>query len=114
MVKSGMYFIPFLNELASGKINLRRDKDNIEERLLKRSILREFKYGEIPDHFMLTKITQKVIVEDLENIIKKVVIPEKSDFAVISENQIDGSEENYIIPHEYYVVIDGEKKILEI
>lgn len=104
----------FLNELAGGKINIRLDEEDIEESLLKRRILRELKYGEVPDLLTLTKITLKAIVEDLENIIQKVVDPKKADYAVISGIQVHGPEENYIVPDEAYVVIDGEKKKIEI
>ncbi|WP_141266680.1 hypothetical protein [Thermodesulfovibrio sp. Kuro-1] len=104
----------FLNELSGGKINIRLDEEDIEESLLKRRILRELKYGEVPDLLTLTKITLKVIVEDLENIIEKVVDSKKADYAVISGIQIHGPEENYIVPDEAYVVVDGEKKKLEI
>lgn len=104
----------FLNELASGKINIRLDEEDIEESLLKRRLLRELKYGEVPDLLTLTKITLKAIVEDLENIIQKVVDPKKADYAVISGIQIHGPEENYIVPDESYVIIDGERKKLEI
>lgn len=104
----------FLNELASGKINIRLDEEDIEESILKRRILRELKYGEVPDLLTLTKITLKTIVEDLENIIKKVVDPEKADYAIISGIQVHGPEENYIVPDEAYVIIDGEKKKLQL
>ncbi|MQK95365.1 hypothetical protein, partial [Escherichia coli] len=76
--------------------------------------LREFKYGEVPDLLTLTKITLKVIVEDLENIIEKVVDPKKANYAVISGIQIHGPEENYIVPDESYVIEDRERKKLEI
>ncbi|GAB6182468.1 hypothetical protein [Thermodesulfovibrio hydrogeniphilus] len=104
----------FLNELSSGKINIRLDEDDIEESLLKRRILRELKYGEVPDLLTLTKITLKAIVEDLEHIIEKVVDQKKADYAVISGIQVHGPEENYIVPDECYVVIDCEKKKLKI
>lgn len=104
----------FLNELSSGKINIRLDEEDIEESLLKRRLLRELKYGEIPDLLTLTKITLKAILEDLENIINKVVDIKKADYAVIAGIQIHGPEENYIVPYDSYVVVDGEKKKLEI
>lgn len=104
----------FLNELKSGKISIRLDEEDIEESLLKRRLLRELKYGEIPDLLTLTKKTLKVIVEDLEHIIEKVVDTKKADYAVISGIQVHGPEENYIIPDESYVVVNGEKKEIKI
>ncbi len=104
----------FLNELSRGKINIRLDEEDIEESLLKRRLLRELKYGEIPDLLTLTKITLKAIVKDLENIIEKVVDAKKADYAVISGIQIHGPEENYIVPDESYVIVDRERKKLEI
>ncbi|QER42622.1 hypothetical protein F1847_07675 [Thermodesulfobacterium sp. TA1] len=104
----------FLNELSSKKISIRLDENDLEESILKRRLLREIPYGEIPDLLTLTKITLKVIKEDLENVIEKVVDPQKSDYAVFTGIQVHGPEENYIVPDEAYVVFNGEKKKLEI
>lgn len=104
----------FLKELAEGKINIRLDEEDIEESLLKRKLLKELKYGEVPDLLSLTKITLKVIIEDLETIIEKVVDPKKADYALISGIQVHGPEENYIVPDKSYVIVDGEKRKLEI
>ncbi|MEJ5228039.1 hypothetical protein [Thermodesulfovibrio sp.] len=104
----------FQGELLNGKINIRLDEEDIEESILKRRLLRELKYGEVPDLLSLTKLTLKVIIEDLENIIEKVVDKNKADYALISGIQIHGPQENYIIPDESYVVITGEKKKISI
>ncbi len=104
----------FLNELAGGKINIRLDEEDIEESLLKIRLLRELKYGEVPDLLTLTKITLKAIIEDLENTIEKIVDPKKANYAVITGIQVHGSDDNYIIPDESYVVVNGEKKKLQI
>jgi uncharacterized protein YlzI (FlbEa/FlbD family) len=102
----------FLNELSSKKINIKLDEEDIEESLLKRRLLREIPYGEIPDLLNLTKINLKVIREDLDNIIEKVIDTKKADYAFFSGIQVHGPEENYIVPDEAYVVINGKKQVL--
>ena len=104
--------MPFLNELSSKKINIKLDEEDIEESLLKRRLLREIPYGEIPDLLNLTKINLKVIREDLDNIIEKVIDTKKADYAFFSGIQVHGPEENYIVPDEAYVVINGKKQVL--
>ncbi len=104
----------FHGELLSGKIFIKLDEDDMEIGFLKRRLLRELKYGETPDLLQLTRITLKSAIEDLQDTIEKVVDKNKADYAVISGIQVHGPEENYIVPDECYVVIDGEKKKLKL
>jgi len=100
----------FLGELSSKKIDIALDEENIEENIIKRRLLRKIPYGEIPDLLNLTKITLKVIKEDLENIIEKVIDTTKADYAVFTGIQVHGPDGNYIAPDEAYVVINGKKQ----
>jgi hypothetical protein len=100
----------FLSELHQGKLLIKLDEEDIEESLLKRRLLREIPYGHLPDLIELTKMTRKVVQEDLEHIIEKVVDTSKSDYAVFTGIQIHAPDANYIWPADSYVVIDGEKK----
>jgi hypothetical protein len=104
----------FLDELRKGKLHITIDEEDIEESLLKRRLLREIPYGQIPDLIELTKITRKVIQSDLEHAIEKVVDTKKSDYAVITGIQIHGPEGNYISPAESYAVINGKKQEIKL
>jgi hypothetical protein len=104
----------FLSELHQGKLIIRLDEEDIEESLLKRRLLREIPYGHLPDLIELTKMTRKVVQEDLEHIIGKVVDTGKSDYAVLTGIQIHAPDANYIWPAESYVVMNGEKRPLEV
>ncbi len=104
----------FLNELHEGRLLIKLDEEDIEESLLKRRLLREIPYGHVPDLIELTKITRKVIQEDLEHIIEKVVDTSKSNYALFSGIQIHAPDANYIWPGDSYVVIDGKKMELKI
>jgi len=104
----------FLSELQQGKLLIKLDEEDIEESLLKRRLLREIPYGHMPDLIELTKITRKVIQEDLENIIEKTVDISKSDYALFSGIQIHAPDTNYIWPADSYAVIDGKKIELKI
>lgn len=100
----------FLDELRKGKLHITIDEEDIEESLLKRRLLTEIPYGQIPDLIELTKITRKVIQSDLEHAIEKVVDTKKSDYAVITGIQIHGPDGNYIWPAESYVVVNGVRQ----
>lgn len=104
----------FLSELHEGKLLIKLDEEDIEESLLKRRLLREIPYGHVPDLIELTKITRKVIQEDLEHIIEKVVDTSKSDYALFSGIQIHAPDANYIWPADSYAVIDGKRLELKI
>jgi len=104
----------FLSELHQGKLLIKLDEEDIEESLLKRRLLREIPYGHLPDLIELTKITRKVIQEDLEHIIGKVVDTSKSDYAVLTGIQIHAPDANYIWPSDSYVVIEGVKSELKV
>ena len=102
----------FLDELNKGKLHITIDEEDIEESLLKRRLLTEIPYGQIPDLIELTKITRKVIQSDLERAIEKVVDTKKSDYAVITGIQIHGPDGNYIWPADSYVVVDSKKQVI--
>ena len=104
----------FLDELYTGKLHIKIDEEDIEESLLKRRLLKEITYGDIPSLIELTKITRKVIQEDLEHALEKVVDTKKSDYAVLTGIQIHAPDANYIWPADSYVVVDGEKQELKI
>ena len=71
---------------------------------LKGGFSRKYTYGDIPSLLELTKITRKVIQEDLEHAIEKVVDTTKSDYAVLTGIQIHAPDANYIWPADSYVV----------
>jgi len=104
----------FLDELYSGKLHIKIDEEDIEESLIKRRLIKEITYGDIPSLLELTKITRKVIQEDLEHAIGKVVDTTKSDYAVLTGIQIHAPDANYIWPADSYVVVDGKKQELKI
>ncbi len=104
----------FLDELRKGKLHITIDEEDIEESLLKRRLLTEIPYGQIPDLIELTKITRKVIQSDLEHAIEKVVDTKKSDYAVFTGIQIHGPDDNYIWPSESYAVVNDKRKAINL
>jgi hypothetical protein len=104
----------FLDELRKGKLHITIDEEDIEESLLKRRLLTEIPYGQIPDLIELTKITRKVIQSDLEHAIEKVVDTKKSDYAVFTGIQIHGPDGNYIWPSESYAVVKNKRKAINL
>ena len=104
----------FLDELYTGKLHIKIDEEDIEESLLKRRLIKEISYGDIPSLLELTHIARKVIQEDLEHAIGKVVDTSKSDYAMLTGIQIHAPDGNYIWPSESYVVANGKRKEITI
>ena len=104
----------FLDELYTGKLHIKIDEEDIEESLLKRRLIKEISYGDIPSLLELTHIARKVIQEDLEHAIGKVVDTSKSDYAMLTGIQIHAPDGNYIWPSESYVVANGNREEITI
>jgi len=104
----------FLDELYTGKLHIKIDEEDIEESLLKRRLIKEITYGDIPSLLELTQITRKVIQKDLEHAIGKVVDTSKSDYAMITGIQVHAPDGNYIVPDKSYVVLKSKKQALRI
>jgi hypothetical protein len=104
----------FLDELYTGKLHIKIDEEDIEESLIKRRLIKEITYGDIPSLIDLTKITRKVVQEDLEHAIAKVVDTSKSDYAMFTGIQIHAPDANYIWPADSYVMVEGKKQELKI
>ncbi len=101
--------VAFLKELSEETVKIRFDEDEIEESFLKRRILREMKFGQIVDLLGLTEIVSKVLHDDLESTINKVVDQRKAVYAIFTGIQIHAPESNFIAPKESYVVANGKK-----
>jgi len=104
----------FLDELYTGKLHIKIDEEDIEESLLKRRLIKEISYGDIPSLLELTKIARKVIQEDLEHAIGNVVDVSKSDYTMLTGIQVHAPDITYIWPAESYVVKDGKKEAIQI
>lgn len=102
----------FQKEMAGGRLNLSLESEDVEQSLVKQRLLREIPYGHVPDLLELTKITQKAVHADLENVINKIVDTGKSDYALITGIQIHGPENNYVWPSSLYAMVGGEKRII--
>jgi Limiting CO2-inducible proteins B/C beta carbonyic anhydrases len=100
----------FQKELSSGKLDLSMDEIDIEQSLLKRRLLREIPYGDVPDLLELTKLARSVIQKDIEHALNTIIDRHTSDYAVLSGIQINGSENNYINPVTCYAVVNGVKE----
>lgn len=104
----------FQKEMASGRVNLTMDNEDVEQSLIRMRLLREIPYGHVPDLLELTKITLKAIQADLETTINRVVDTGKSNYAVITGIQINGPDSNYVWPAACYAMVNGEKITLNV
>lgn len=99
----------FLKELQGGRLNVSLDEADLEQSLLKMRLLRELRYGEIPDLLSLTRLVQKVALADLETALRPLTDPKKCNFAVLSGIQIHGPDGNHVCPSTCYAVVGGDR-----
>jgi len=106
----------FQGELNSGKLKISLDMDDVEYSLLKQKMVDNLEYGSKPNLPDLTKIAMKVILADLERLIKKKVEIETTDYVVCVGIQVHGphwmrrrQDMDYFWPHTIYSVIEGKK-----
>lgn len=104
----------FQQEMAGGKIDLSLHNDDVEQSLLKMRLIREIRYGHVPDLLELTRLAQVAIQADLEEILAQVVQKDKSDYGLACGIQIHGPQANCVWPAACYVVVDGEKIALNV
>jgi len=100
----------FQKEMASGRVNLTMDNEDVEQSLIRMRLLREIPYGHVPDLLELTRTTLKTIQADLEATIGKVVDTRKSNYALISGIQIHGPSGNFVWPADCYAVVNGSRQ----
>lgn len=104
----------FQKEMASGRVNLTMDNEDVEQSLIRMRLLREIPYGHVPDLLELTKTALTAIQSDLEIAISKVVDTNKSNYAMITGIQIHGPDSNYVWPASLYAMVNGEQKEIEL
>lgn len=98
------------HELVSRSLELALDRDDLEQSLLKRHLLRKIRYGDIPDLLALTRIAHDVILEELERMIHLTVDPSRSDYGVFTGIQIHAPEgRHFVWPGTAYAVVDGKR-----
>jgi hypothetical protein len=104
----------FLAELKAGGPSLAMDQDDLEMSLLRLRLVKEIPHGRLPDLLELTRLTQKVIVADLERAIETVLDPETSDYAMLTGIQIHTGEGNFVQSLPGYVLVRGRREAVEI
>ncbi|MEW6365804.1 MAG: hypothetical protein AB1714_14340 [Acidobacteriota bacterium] len=104
----------FLAELRERRVRILMDEEDVEESLLKRRLVREIPWGEIPELIPLTEIARRVSQSDLEHALYKVVDFATSDTAVLTGIQIHGPESNYVAPRESYLILNGQRQELRL
>lgn len=106
--------VAFQNELktqkSAGSRQREIDSSDAEYSLIKLRLSKEVPATQIPDLLELTRIAQKVILQDLEHSLETVIDKAKSDYAMMSGIQIHGPDKNYVYPVSCYVVTNGIKK----
>ncbi|MGB0383601.1 MAG: hypothetical protein ACPGWR_02145 [Ardenticatenaceae bacterium] len=108
--------VGFQKELQSGDLSVRTDPYDIEQSLLKQSLFRKIRYGDVPDLVTLTQFTHEIILEDLEKMIELTLDPAKSDYdyAVFTGIQINGPDHvNYVWPSTSYAVVNEVRHEIE-
>jgi hypothetical protein len=103
-----------LGEMRGGRIDLRRDKDDIEYSLLRESILRHFAWGSEPTLVELTKAARTEALETLERMVK-LTQTKKADHAIFSGVQIHTPDDRTLMwTPTRYALVDGKRQEIEI
>lgn len=101
--------VAFRRELASGYLSIELDPHDRKKSRLKQSLSEKVKSGQVPCLVSLTKLTHKIILEDLKQMIELVASttdpPHQAfqrQYAILGGIQIHGPDQrNYIWPGEF-------------
>lgn len=105
--------LKILEDCSRGVVNLDLNQDDLEQSLLMQRLFGRLGFTEISDLVTLTKVTQRIIREDLERMIQLTVEPSTTNYAVLTGVQIHGpANKDWIWVESSYVVVDGVKKRL--
>ena len=99
----------FLKELDRGRLDVSLDENDLEQSLLKARLIKEIRYGEIPDLLELTRLVQRVALADLEAALRPLIHADHCDYTVLSGIQIHGPDGNYVSPVTGYAVVRGTR-----
>jgi len=103
-------------EMSTKNINFGIDALDIEYSHLKLRLLSKIEYGQIPTPSEITEIAYRVILEDLETLIKNVSKNISNfDYAVFTGVQIHSpSLLTFIWPGECYAMVNNEKFVIDL
>jgi hypothetical protein len=98
------------DELLSGHVDTQRSPDDVEQSLLKESLLSRLAWGEKPDLVQLTKVAREVAFDTLERMVALTVDTQRADYAVFSGVQIHGPDNApFIWSAQSYAVLSGNR-----
>jgi hypothetical protein len=100
----------FLKELQQGKLRVSLDENDLEQSLLRMRLLERIPYGQVPDLLALTHLVREVALADLENALRSIIDPAKSDYAVISGIQVHAPDGNHVCPFPSYAIVGGARQ----
>eukprot|EP00274_Cyanoptyche_gloeocystis_P002491 CAMPEP_0196653518 /NCGR_PEP_ID=MMETSP1086-20130531/3161_1 /TAXON_ID=77921 /ORGANISM="Cyanoptyche gloeocystis , Strain SAG4.97" /LENGTH=353 /DNA_ID=CAMNT_0041984769 /DNA_START=306 /DNA_END=1367 /DNA_ORIENTATION=+ len=100
----------FQSELQSGIIDTRLNPDDIEQSLIRQSLMSRIFYGTLPDLPEITKLTMNAILDTLERGIRLTVDSQQAHYAVLTGIQIHGpGHKDYIFPGVMYAQVDCQR-----
>jgi hypothetical protein len=100
----------FLAELHRGRIDVRFDRHDIEQSLLKQRLLEELDLRRLPNLLALTRAAYAAGLADIEGLIEDTLDPARQDYAVLTGIQIHGPEHvNHLWPGACYAVVGGQR-----
>eukprot|EP00899_Mesostigma_viride_P012605 jgi/Mesvir1/21345/Mv10027-RA.2 len=113
-----------VSSMAVGTHDGKDPEFSILKQRIGRAVVREGRREETLDLVKLTKLAERMITEDLENLILQTVDIKKSDYAVITGVQIhnwrsadspaDETSLEVVAPSSSYCVVDGVRKEIDI
>lgn len=91
--------IAFQRELASGRLTVELDPDDLEQSLLRQRLVRSLRYGEVPDPVGLTLIARDAIMDDLAAIAGTLAGRGPADVAAVGGVLVHGPDGDWVAPH---------------
>jgi Limiting CO2-inducible proteins B/C beta carbonyic anhydrases len=102
--------VRFRTELADGDLRVDLDQYDVEMSLTRQRLVRELRYGVVPDIVELTTIARDVILDDLLHIGELVPGWAEADVAVFSGIQIHTGAGDHIQPGRSFLRRGGENE----
>lgn len=96
--------------MASGRLDVGMDYEDVEQSLMRMRLIRDIPYGHVPDPLELTKIALSAIQEHLGKTISAIVEAVKNDYAVMTGIRVHCPRGNYVWPALACAAVGGKRK----
>jgi hypothetical protein len=96
-----------VSQLQSGRIDVHMDFDDLEQSCVRQKLLSNLHYGDRPDLMGMTKLSSRIILQDLQRLLCNLAKPSEFDYAFVSGILVHGPHDTHWVFPEHCEVVSA-------